>query len=253
MTTRVAVVGANGTMGTLICRLIEASEDFELVARIGSADPLAQISAAEVVVDVTAPRASQSIVEHAIGLGLNVLVGTSGWTSERVDRLRVTVAERPEVGVLIIPNFSIGSAVATSLAAAAARYFESAEIVESHHRGKVDSPSGTSIRTAERMSAARGALGPVAAPHADQRARGQLVATVPVHSLRMDGVVAKQEVRFGGLGESLTIVHETLSAKSYESGIMASLRAAVAARGVVVGLENVIDLRVGNSEPMPAQ
>lgn len=241
MTTRVAVVGATGRMGALVSSIVESEPGFELVASIDSKGDLAQMHGANIAVDVTVPGVTQSVVEHAVANGINVLVGTSGWSSDRIAALERTIAGDPDIGVLIIPNFSMGSVLATSFAAKAARFYDSIEIVEAHHASKVDSPSGTAIRTAELMGAARG-LGPVVAPHVDQRARGQQVASIPVHSLRMQGVVAKQDVIFGGTGEVLTISHETLSSSSYEAGIRIALRATAETRGVVVGLDKLIDL-----------
>jgi len=240
MRTKVAVVGASGRMGRLITGLIEASEDFELVASLGSQDELNGMLGADVVVDVTLPAVSQGVVEFAVANGLNVLVGTSGWSHDRITALERTITDKLDVGVLVIPNFSIGSVLATSFAAQAARYYESIEIIEAHASTKVDSPSGTAVRTAELIGDARIELGPVKAPHADQRARGQQVSSVPIHSLRMQGVVAKQDVIFGGTGETLTISHETLSPTAYEAGIMLALRAARAARGVIVGLDKLL-------------
>jgi len=227
-------------MGRLITGLIEASEDFELVASLGSQDALNGMLGADVVVDVTLPAVSQGVVEFAVANGLNVLVGTSGWSHDRITALERTITDKLDVGVLVIPNFSIGSVLATSFAAQAARYYESIEIIEAHASTKVDSPSGTAVRTAELIGDARIELGPVKAPHADQRARGQQVSSVPIHSLRMQGVVAKQDVIFGGTGETLTISHETLSPTAYEAGIMLALRAARAARGVIVGLDKLL-------------
>jgi len=227
-------------MGRLITGLIEASEDFELVASLGSQDELNGMLGADVVVDVTLPAVSQGVVEFAVANGLNVLVGTSGWSHDRITALERTITDKLDVGVLVIPNFSIGSVLATSFAAQAARYYESIEIIEAHASTKVDSPSGTAVRTAELIGDARIELGPVKAPHADQRARGQQVSSVPIHSLRMQGVVAKQDVIFGGTGETLTISHETLSPTAYEAGIMLALRAARAARGVIVGLDKLL-------------
>ena len=240
MRTKVAVVGASGRMGRIITGLIEASEDFELVASLGSQDELNGMLGADVVVDVTLPAVSQGVVEFAVANGLNVLVGTSGWSHDRITALERTITDKLDVGVLVIPNFSIGSVLATSFAAQAARYYESIEIIEAHASTKVDSPSGTAVRTAELIGDARIELGPVKAPHADQRARGQQVSSVPIHSLRMQGVVAKQDVIFGGTGETLTISHETLSPTAYEAGIMLALRAARAARGVIVGLDKLL-------------
>lgn len=242
MTTTVALAGATGRMGTLITELIAASNDFELVAALDSRSPLEAMTGADLVVDVTVPAVSQRIVEFALSHGQSVLVGTSGWSGERIAALQPLVDAAPEAGVVIVPNFSIGSVLATSFAATAARYFNSMEIVEAHHATKVDSPSGTAVRTAELMLASRGELGPVAAPHVDQRARGQQVSSIPIHSLRMHGVVAKQDVILGGTGELLTISHETLSPSSYEAGIMLALRATPTVRGLLVGLDRIIDL-----------
>ncbi len=245
MTTKVAVVGATGKMGQLASQIIEAADDFELVAQIDSKGELSDMLGADIAVDVTLPAVSQGVVEYAVANGINVLVGTSGWSSDRIAALERTIDGNLEVGVLIVPNFSIGSVLATSFAAMAARFFDSIEIIEAHHASKVDSPSGTAVRTAELMGTARGVLGPVAAPHVDQRARGQQVSSIPIHSLRMHGIVAKQDVIFGGNGEVLTISHETLAPNAYEAGILLALRAARTARGVVVGLDNLIDLGLG--------
>jgi 4-hydroxy-tetrahydrodipicolinate reductase len=245
MTTRVAVIGATGTMGGLICGLVERAEGYELVARMGSESPLSDMLGAEVAIDVTRPGVSQSVVDFATTNGLRVLVGTSGWSEDRVTSLAHRLTGRDDTGVVIIPNFSIGSVLATAFAAAAARFYESIEIVEAHRAAKVDSPSGTAVRTAELIGRARAELGPVSAPHTDQRARGQQVSSVPVHSLRLDGMLARQDVILGGPGETVTISHNTLSAKAYERGIMLALDATRAARGVTVGLDQLIDLGVG--------
>jgi 4-hydroxy-tetrahydrodipicolinate reductase len=247
MTIRVAVVGATGRMGKVVVRLIEESEDFELVASIDSKTPLDAALGADLIFDVTVPAVSQKVVEFAIENGISVVVGTSGWSAERIATLNKPVAERPGLAVLIIPNFSIGSVLATSFAALAARFFDSIEIVEAHDVSKVDSPSGTAIRTAELIGEARSSLGPVVAPHHDQRARGQLIASVPIHSIRMQGVGARQEVMLGGRGELLSIKHEAVTRDSYERGILLALRAATDATGIVVGLDKLIDL-TGASE-----
>ena len=244
MITKVAVVGATGRMGQLASRLIEASEDFELVASLDSKSPHSDMLGAEIVVDVTVPSVSQSVVEFAVANGLNVLVGTSGWSGERISALERMITDNLAVGVVIIPNFSVGSVLATHFAAVAAPFFESIEIIEAHHASKVDSPSGTAVRTAELIGEARAALGPVKAPHADQRARGQQVSSIPIHSMRMTGISAKQDVVFGGNGETLTLSHLTISPTSYEAGIMLALRAARTARGVTVGLDRLIDLGI---------
>lgn len=238
----VAVVGATGRMGTLATRLIEASDDFAVHARIGSRDPLTALDGADIVLDLTLPAVSPDVVAAAITAGIPAVVGTSGWTAERLARVRTQLGDDPQLGVLVVPNFSLGSVIATRLAAIAAPWFDSIEVVEAHHAAKSDSPSGTAIRTAELMDEARAARGPVAAPYADQLARGQQIGSIPVHSLRMDGVLAEQQVIFGGLGETLRVSHQTVSDASYESGILMALRAVTSMRGLVVGLDALLGI-----------
>jgi len=238
--TTVAVVGASGKLGTLVCRLINESDDFELVAELGSHSDLSELLSAEFVVDVSLPSVSKSVLEFAVENGKSILIGTSGWSADRIEKMRPLIESHPEVNVVFVSNFSLGSALSAHLATLAAKHYDSIEIIEAHGSTKVDSPSGTAVNTAEKISAAR--ENDVQAPHADQRARGQLVGGVPVHSLRMDGVVAKQDVVFGGDGETVTITHTTFSNRSYESGIMAALRALRTHKGLTVGLENVISL-----------
>ncbi|ROP45351.1 MULTISPECIES: 4-hydroxy-tetrahydrodipicolinate reductase [unclassified Rathayibacter] len=254
MTTSVAVVGATGKLGSLTCSLLEASEEFDLVARLGSRSDPREMLAADVVVDMTLPAVSQQIVDLAVANGRKVLVGTSGWTGDRIAALRRSVDAQPGAGVVIIPNFSLGSVLATALSTVAARFFDAVEIVETHGARKVDSPSGTAVRTAELLLRARAELGPVQAPHTDQRARGQQVASIPVHSLRLPGVEARQEVVFGGTGETVTIRHDTTSSASYEAGILRALDAVRSTTGVVVGLDALIDLRAAfDAAPLAEQ
>jgi 4-hydroxy-tetrahydrodipicolinate reductase len=240
MSTSVAVVGASGKLGALVCQLVEDSADFTLAAALNSRSDLSEMLAADVVFDVSLPAVSKQVVEFAVENGKSVLVGTSGWSRERIAAMRPLIDAHPNIGVIFIANFSLGSALATHLATMAAPFYDSIEIIETHGVTKVDSPSGTAVNTAERIAVMRD--DDIQAPHADQRARGQLVAGVPVHSLRMEGVLAKQDVVFGGLGETITISHSTLSNRSYEAGILASLRALSSVRGTVVGLDQVINL-----------
>lgn len=240
MSYSVAVVGATGKLGALVCRLVDASPEFELAAALNSRSNLDEILAADIVVDVSLPAVSKQVVEFAVTHGKSILVGTSGWSRERIAGVTDVIEAHPEVGVIFIANFSLGSALATKLATIAAEHFSSIEIVETHGVTKVDSPSGTAVNTAERIALVRD--DDVIAPHADQRARGQLVSGVPVHSLRMEGVQARQDVILGGSGETIIISHNTLSDRSYEAGIRACLRALPDTRGVVVGLDNVISL-----------
>ena len=243
---RLAVVGASGRMGALVESVVAGLPDTEVVHRVGSRDTLG-FGEADAVVDVTLPHISPAVVRAAGEHGLPVLVGTSGWSGERIASLRAGRSDGAPA-VLIVPNFSVGAVLAARFAEQAATWFDSIEIVEAHHAGKADSPSGTAVATAERIAAARIAMGPVAAPHTDQRARGQQVGSVPVHSLRLQGVLAKQDVLFGGAGELLTISHETQSRSAYEAGIRLAVGALPRLSGVVVGLEALL---FGDGAPQP--
>jgi 4-hydroxy-tetrahydrodipicolinate reductase len=242
MVTTVAIVGAAGRMGGLADRLLTQHPDFEVHARLGRGDALDALDGADVVFDVSLPAVSPQVVEAALDRRIPIVVGTSGWTADRLAPVERRVTADEGLTAIVIPNFSLGSALATRFAELAAPHFESIEIIEAHHAAKTDSPSGTAIRTAELVAAARAELGPVAAPHADQRARGQLVAGIPVHALRMSGVSARQEVVLGGTGETVRLVHETLSDASYEPGILLALRAATSTTGLTVGLGALLGL-----------
>ncbi|MFT4280697.1 4-hydroxy-tetrahydrodipicolinate reductase [Microbacterium sp.] len=251
MTTRVALVGGTGKLGAIIHEVIDDSDDFEVTAVLGSSSDLSEIDGTDLVVDASTPAVSIDVVRSAIERGLNVLVGTSGWSAERIAAIRPLV-EAAGTGAVFIPNFSLGSVLGSALAAAAAPFFPSIEIVEAHRETKVDSPSGTAVRTAELIAAARTEAGPVESPHVDQRARGQQVASVPIHSLRRPGVVARQETVLSGAGETLSIIHDTVDpARAYAPGIRVALQAARDARGVVIGLDSFIDigLRAPRSRP----
>jgi 4-hydroxy-tetrahydrodipicolinate reductase len=247
VSTRVALVGGNGKLGSIIRGVIEELEGFEVASVLGSGSDLSELGGADLVVDASTPAVSIEVVRAAAERGLNVLVGTSGWSAERIALVRPLV-EAAGTGAVFIPNFSLGSVIGTAIAAAASRFFPFAEIVEAHRDSKIDSPSGTAVRTAELITAARQA--PVEAPHADQRARGQQVASVPVHSLRRPGVIARQESILSGPGETLSIVHDTTDpAEAYAPGIRVALAGALEARGVVVGLDSFIDIGVGTPRP----
>lgn len=241
MSVRVAVSGSTGRLGSLICEVVEAQPGFELTARLNSSSGPDEGSDADVLVDVTRPDVSPAIVERALDRGQKVIIGTSGWSADRLGELERRLADEPEAGVIVVPNFSLGSVIGTALARIAAPYFDAVEVVEAHHPGKIDSPSGTAVRTAELMAEARGGR-PVDAPYADQPARGELVDGIPVHSLRLAGVVAKQEVRFGGPGEVLTVTHDTHSNEAYRAGVIAALEAIGSATGLTVGLDRVLGI-----------
>lgn len=253
MTNRVAIVGASGKLGTIVRAVVEAEPGFEVHALLGSRSELAELEGADVVVDVSTPASSVDVVRAAVERGIPILIGTSGWSSERIALVRPLVAASGSPAVFI-PNFSLGSVIGTALAAAAASFFSSIEIVETHSNMKIDSPSGTAVRTAELMMEARGETGPVEAPHVDQRARGQQVASIPIHSLRLQGVAARQQVILGAPGETLTIAHDTTTpAAAYGPGISLALRETMRARGVIVGLDSFLDIGLrGGGAATPA-
>ncbi len=240
MTIKVSVIGATGRMGKLALELIDAAQDLSLHSALDSKSELSQTVGADVIFDVTNLEVSKQVVAHAISNKQKVVVGTSGWSQLHLDQIAKEL-EGSNSAVVVVPNFSIGSMLATKFAAEAAKFFDSIEIIEAHHAGKVDSPSGTAIRTAELISHSRDAK-PILLPGVGQAARGQVVAGVPIHSLRLAGIAAKQEVVLGGESEVLTIAHETSSVKAYTTGILASLRFAVGARGLTVGLQAVLGL-----------
>lgn len=241
--TLVALAGGTGKLGRIIRTVVEQEPGFELHAVLTSRSDLSELGGADLVIDATHPDASDGIVRAAIAQGSALLVGTSGWSAERVAAIRPLV-DQAGTGAVFIPNFSLGSVIGSAVAAAAARFFPFAEIVEAHRDTKVDSPSGTAVRTAELIAASRDE--PVSAPYADQPARGQGVAGVPVHSLRRPGVVAHQQAILSGPGETLSIVHDTSDpAAAYAPGIRLALAGAVEARGVTVGLEHFLDLGFG--------
>jgi len=244
MTTQVAIVGGTGKLGAIIHAVIDDLDGFEVNRILSSSSDLSELVGADLVIDASTPQVSIDVVRSAVEHGQNVLVATSGWSAERIALVRPLV-EAAGTAAVFIPNFSLGSVLGSALAAAAAPFFDSAEIVEAHRETKIDSPSGTAVRTAELIAAARSEQGPVSAPHADQRARGQQVGSVPIHSLRRPGVIAKQEVVLAGPGESLTFTHDTVEpALAYAPGIRLAVPFARDATGIVVGLENMIDIGI---------
>ena len=240
MSISVAVVGATGRMGKLTLDLIDAAQDLELFAALDSKSDIAQTIGADVVIDLTRFDVSQSVVEHAVANNQKLVVGTSGWSATHLQQLEKKL-QSSEAAVVVVPNFSVGSMLATKFATEAAKFFDSIEIVEAHHAGKVDSPSGTAVRTAELIAGARDGK-PVLLPGVGQQARGEIVAGVPIHSLRINGVSAKQDVLLGAESELLTLSHETTSVRAYISGILASIRFASKSTGLTVGLQSVLGL-----------
>ena len=244
----VAVLGATGRMGSEAVKAVEAAPDMELVAALGRQDPLQTLvsAGAQYVVDLTVPDSTEANVRFAVEHGMHAVVGTTGWDAGRLERLDALLAEHPETGVLIAPNFALGSVLASAFAAKAAPYFESVEIVELHHPNKVDAPSGTAVRTAELMAASRADSGTPASPDATVKelpgARGAGVEGIRVHSVRLRGLVAHQEVLLGGEGEQLTIRHDSYDRASFMPGVLLGLREVAAHPGLTVGLDGYLNL-----------
>ncbi|MEU9718611.1 4-hydroxy-tetrahydrodipicolinate reductase [Streptomyces sp. NPDC047976] len=245
---RVAVLGARGRIGSEAVKAVEAAEDMELVAALGRGDKLEQVAeaGAQVAVELTTPDSVMGNLEFLVGHGIHAVVGTTGWNEDRLARLNTWLAASPETGVLIAPNFSIGAVLTMKFAAQAARYFESVEVVELHHPKKVDAPSGTATRTAQLIAAARAEAGLGAQPDATATAldgaRGADVDGVPVHAIRLRGLLAHQEVLLGGEGETLTIRHDSLHHSSFMPGILLGARRVTQTPGLTFGLENFLDL-----------
>ncbi|MET0819792.1 MAG: 4-hydroxy-tetrahydrodipicolinate reductase [Aeromicrobium sp.] len=246
--TRVAVLGAKGRMGSESVRAIGATDGLEVVAEIDQGDSLELItsSGAEVALDFTQPGVALDNVTWCVEHGVHVVVGTSGFDDERIAAVRTLLGDEPATGVLIVPNFSIGAILMMRFAETAAPFFESIEVIEMHHPDKIDAPSGTAVRTAELMAAARDAAGSAPLPDATTTdpdgARGARVADIPVHSVRARGFVASQQVLFGGAGEAFTIRHDSHDRSSFMPGVVAAVSGVSARRGVTVGLDAVLGL-----------
>jgi 4-hydroxy-tetrahydrodipicolinate reductase len=245
---RVGVLGAQGRMGTEVCDAVSGAPDMELVARIDIGDKLTDLSdaGAEVVVDFTHPDAALDNVRFAAEHGIHSVVGTSGFDAAKLAALTELLAGKPDVGVLVAPNFAIGAVLTMRFAELAAKYYESVEIIELHHPRKVDAPSGTAAHTARLIEAARTAAGLGKAPDATTQeldgARGALVDDIRVHSVRLSGLVAHQEVLFGGEGETLTIRHDSLHRTSFMPGVLLAVRSIPGRSGLVIGLDKLMDL-----------
>ncbi|SCK32943.1 4-hydroxy-tetrahydrodipicolinate reductase [Streptomyces sp. WMMB 322] len=245
---RVAVLGSEGRMGSEAVRAVEAAEDMELAAALDRDGDLADLTraGAEVVVDLTHPDAVMGNLEHCVASGIHAVVGTTGWTDDRLEAVRGWLAASPGTGVLIAPNFGIGAVLTMQFAQQAARFFESVEVVELHHPNKADAPSGTAVRTAQLIASVREEAELPGQPDATTTsldgARGADVDGVPVHAVRLRGLVAHQEVLFGGEGETLTIRHDSLHRSSFMPGVLLGVRRVGSAPGLTYGLEHFLDL-----------
>jgi 4-hydroxy-tetrahydrodipicolinate reductase len=234
-------------MGTEVCRAVDDADDLELVAMIDQGDWLfnASDAGAEVVVDFTNPDVVMDNLHWCIDQGINVVVGTSGFTEQRLDRVRSWLSHKPNVGVVVAPNFGIGAVLMMQFAARAARYFDSVEIIEQHHPQKLDAPSGTAAHTARLVAQARQAADKPAMPDATKDevagARGAEIEGVRVHSVRAAGLVAHQEVLFGAAGETLTIRHDSYDRSSFMPGVLLAVRSVPHRPGLTVGLDALLD------------
>lgn len=243
---KVGVLGARGRMGTEVVKAVNAAPDMTVVATVNSGDDRSALTSADVVVDFTHPDAVMDNLRFAVDNGLHAVVGTSGFTDERVETLTAWLAEKPELGVLIAPNFALGAVLAMRFAQQAARYYDSVEVVELHHNRKADAPSGTAAHTARLISEARADAGRGAGEDATTSAldgaRGADMDGVRVHSVRLPGLVAHEEILFGAPGETLTIRHDSLDRTSFMPGVLVGVRSVVSRPGLTVGLEHVLDL-----------
>jgi 4-hydroxy-tetrahydrodipicolinate reductase len=248
----VAVLGARGRMGTEVVKAVEAADDLELVAMVEQGEWLFNVAdaGAEVVVDFTHPDVVMDNIRFCIDQNIHCVVGTTGFDEARLATIAEWLEPKPEVGVVIAPNFGIGAVLLMRFAQEAARFFPSVEVVEMHHPNKVDAPSGTAVRTARLVAAARRAAGLPPSPDATTDslpgARGADVEGIAVHSVRMTGMVAHQEVLMGAAGETLTIRHDSFDRTSFMPGVLLAVRAVLDRPGLTVGLEPLLGLDSGH-------
>ena len=236
--TRVAVIGASGRMGTAVCSAVEGEDDLDLVARIGSSDSLERVldAGADVAVEFTTPSSVRSNTAWLLKRGVHVVVGATGLDEGDLEELRSLTGP---ANALVAPNFAIGAVLLMELAQRVAGHLPHVEITELHHDRKVDAPSGTALRTARLVAAAREEAVSVPGP-ADHPARGLVVDGIPIHSVRLPGLVASQEVVFGGLGQTLTIRHDSIDRSSFLPGVLLAVRRIAALPGLTVGLEHLL-------------
>jgi 4-hydroxy-tetrahydrodipicolinate reductase len=243
MSVKVGVLGARGRMGAEVCRAVDAAADLHLVVGVDAGDAREPLREADVVVDFTSPDAVMDNLRWCIAEGLHCVVGTTGFNDERIAEVRSLLAASPSVGVIIAPNFGIGAVLMMRFAAEAAPYFDSVEILELHHPNKVDAPSGTARLTAELVSNARkGRASPDATTQSLDGARGADVDGVRIHSVRLAGLVAHQEVLLGGAGETLTIRHDSMSRESFMPGVLLAVREVSTRPGLTVGIDGLLGL-----------
>jgi 4-hydroxy-tetrahydrodipicolinate reductase len=245
VTIRVGVLGARGRMGMEVVGAVESAPDLELDARLDVGDSLTALNA-DVVVDFTHPDVVMENLQRVIDAGIHAVVGTTGFDEQRIRQVRTWLEARPEVGVVVAANFGIAAVLMMRFAAAAAPHFDSAEIVELHHPRKADAPSGTATRTARLIGDARRQSGMGNMPDATSSvlagARGAEVGGVRIHSVRLEGLVAHQEVLLGGPGETLTIRHDSYDRKSFMPGVLLAIRSVSGRPGLTEGIDDLLGL-----------
>lgn len=243
---RVGVLGAKGKVGAAMVAGVEAADDLTFTTGVDAGDDLSSLvdTDTEVVIDFTHPSVVMDNLKFLIDNGIHAVVGTTGFTDERLDRVRAWLDGKPDVSVLIAPNFAIGAVLSMHFAQQAAKYFESVEVIELHHPHKADAPSGTAARTAKLIAEARKGMppNPDATSTGLDGARGADVDGIPVHSIRLAGLVAHQEVLFGTEGETLTIRHDSIDRTSFVPGVLLAVRKIRDRPGLTVGLEPLLDL-----------
>jgi 4-hydroxy-tetrahydrodipicolinate reductase len=242
---RVGVLGSNGRMGATVCQALAASSDCELVAELDIANDLAELVSkkVQVVVDFTTPDVVMANLEFLAKNNIHAVVGTTGFDAARLGKV-AELFKQSEANVIIAPNFGLAAVLMMQFAQLAAPYFESAEVIELHHPRKADAPSGTAKRTAELIAQARTGLPPMPDASTDvvNGARGANISGIPVHSVRLQGLVAHQEVLFGGPGESLSIRHDSYDRESFMPGVLLAIRKVSEIPGLTFGLEELIGL-----------
>jgi 4-hydroxy-tetrahydrodipicolinate reductase len=244
----VGVLGARGRMGTEVVKAVNDADDLELVAMVGDGDWLFNVAdaGAQVVVDFTRPDVVMDNIRFCIDQNIHCVVGTSGFDEQRLATIAEWLQPKPDLGVVIAPNFGIGAVLLMKFAQDAARFFPSVEIVELHHPNKVDAPSGTAAQTARLVAAARRAAGLPAAPDATTDslpgARGADVEGIPVHSVRLTGLVAHQEVLLGAAGETLTLRHDSYDRASFMPGVLLAVREISRHPGLTVGIDSLLGI-----------
>ncbi|WP_293953133.1 4-hydroxy-tetrahydrodipicolinate reductase [uncultured Corynebacterium sp.] len=248
MTIKVGVLGAKGRVGQTIVASVNEAEDLELVAEVDHGDDMNLLveAGAQVVVDFTTPNAVMGNLEFCINNGISAVVGTTGFDDERLAQVRSWCQANEGVGVLIAPNFAISAVLTMVFSKQAARFFESAEVIELHHPNKLDAPSGTAIHTAQGIADARREAGMGEQPDATEQAlegsRGANVDGIPVHAVRMSGMLAHEAVIFGTQGQTLTIKQDSYDRNSFAPGVLVGIRNIAHNPGLTIGLENYLDL-----------